>query len=66
MKFVENGKRGRNNMNKKRYTYEFIRVPFFKGTPVYWDQIFYNNGDIYYGYRFFCFSVRVRDNSWVK
>jgi hypothetical protein len=53
-------------MNRKKYTYEFIRVPFFKGTPVYWDQIFYNGGDIYYGYRFFCFSVRVRDKSWVK
>jgi hypothetical protein len=47
-------------MNRDKYTYEFVWLPFFKGTPVYWDHAFYNNGDIYYGYRFFCFSIRVR------
>jgi hypothetical protein len=48
------------NMNRDKYTYEFVWLPFFKGIPVYWDHAFYNNGDIYYGYRFFCFSIRVR------
>jgi hypothetical protein len=44
-----------------KYTYEVVWLPFFKGTPVYWNSVYYNNGDVYFGYRFFCFSLRVRN-----
>ena len=38
---------------------EFVKLPWFKGVPVYFGAFFWNGGDSYKAYRFLCFSIRI-------
>lgn len=40
-------------------TVKFVMLPMFKGTVIYWNRVFFNNGNIYSAYRLFCFSIRI-------
>ena len=40
--------------------FQFVKLPWFKGTPIYWNETFFNGGDIYHAYRFFCLSIRIK------
>lgn len=41
---------------------KFVKLPWFKGTPVYWNQYYFNSGNPYRAYRLFCLSIRIYDN----
>ena len=38
---------------------KFVKLSWFRGTPIYWNHVFFNNGRIYKAYRFFCLSIRI-------
>jgi hypothetical protein len=40
-------------------TIEFVKLPWFKGTPFYWRVTYYNNGNSYVGYRILCLGIRI-------
>lgn len=46
-------------MEKTREKIQFVKLPWFKGTPLQWNEVRFNNGDIYHSYRFFCLQIRI-------
>ena len=38
---------------------KFVKLPWFKGTPLYWGVTYFNSGNPYVGYRFFCLGIRI-------
>jgi len=38
---------------------EFVKLPWFKGTPIYFHKFFWNGGFCYTSYRFLCLSIRI-------